>query len=671
MTTILAEYGSFIVSSSDTALRKRTASSCQPEVTTIWFPVLPGTTELPVSPEPVVNESPEAPNSVAAPIDFDPENPDLCALFNDILPISSPPVYPVEQTVELLSAPYIETVLVPTITRTRLGVTSIDYPLSVDGGSLSLRARARLVLSKFYIAAESAIFTFTGSDAILSNRETITSTLGYFFYSGSAATFDIRPYIIAADVPSSTCYIDAWAPRISLLPDLLINPPSASINIEGQPCSVAIGDTIQVPASAIISLSADAPSIRTGSSVGILSPSVIELSGITPLIATGNSISVPFIDIGITALTPLRAGGSLVVVAPPATDLIVSGESPVVSCGNSVAAPVSQISISSYEPEFLNVIYGVSTPTIDIGISAINPIIVVGTSVAAPSSNISIAFETPSIVATTPIGLEEAVKIGTAIPTLGPTGATHPPSGWNVLVNSNNDDSSVGSFNWAFNFTIDSVAYDYAWIVSNTYLTFGGSSTAYFGLSASNPNLSKIFFGGADNSYQRVYDKAEVIEGVSIQRIRYEGTASTSGTLGDPTIVAEFTFFQPFPDGRQLIELRVGVHLRTNGLFMIASPTTAYASSTIAENSSWVFIGDSTGTSWTMTSNRFVSLAADRQIKPPAAEIVVSSYPVEVQAATPQAYVPANASLLISTIEGRQLEILHQRKKLVFVRPPR
>lgn len=650
MTTIPAEQGSFIVSSPDTTLRRRSASSCQPEVTNIWFPVLPGTTDLPISPEPVINENPVAPNSVEAPIGFDPENPDLCALFNDILPISSPPVYPVEQTVELLSAPYIETVLVPTITRTRLGVTSIDYPLSVDGGSVSLLARTRLVLSKFYIAAESAILSFAGNDAIVSNVEIISPILGYFFYSGSAATFEIRPYIIAANVPVSTCYIDARVPQVLIAVNVLIYPPSASISVEGQLCNVAIGAAVLVPAPEAISLSADSPLVRTGSSVSILSPSAIELSTTTPLIATGKSNFVPSANIGVVVLAPIRAGGDLVTIAPPVVAVTVLGESPIISGGKVVAVPVSQISISSYEPEIVNVVYGASVPTIDIGISAINPTVVTGASASAPSSNISIAPETASIAATVPLGVEEVVKIGTASPTLGAGGATHPPVGWNVLLSGDEDDAFVQSTGWTFNFTIDSTAYTAATIGSNTYLLFGGLSTFYTGLSESVPPFSKIHFGSSDNSFQRVYDKAEVIEGVSVHRIRYEGTANFGGDPGSPNIVAEFTFCQPFPDGRQLIELRVGSHQRTSGPFMIASATTAYASSTITENSSWVFIGNSTGTSWTMTSNRFVSFAANKRIQPPSTEITLSSNSPEVEALVPQAIVPVT-NIIVSTIE--------------------
>ena len=649
MTTILAEYGSFVVSSSDTALRKRTASSCQPEVTTIWFPVLPGTTELPVSPEPVINESPEAPNSVAAPIDFDPENPDLCALFNDILPISSPPIYPVEQTVELLSAPYIETVLVPTITRARLGVTSIDYPLSVEGGSVSLATKTKLALANLYIAAENAIFAFTGNTAEISRRKDISPVLGYFFTSPpSQASFAVRPYT-AVFPPVVNLSIEAKAAfTIPGSSELVFLPPT-DISLQGLPCSIALDTAIRILSPVSIEVSAATPLVSAGLVVTIPAPTSIALSAPPPSIRTGSSTSVAPTNVDIAMLAPSGVGGPIVLLAIPIVDIVVLGQLPIISSGKSLATPVSQVSISGQEPEVLEVIYGALVPTTDVAILTINPVVAAGVSLLVPSSSLSVAFETPFVELV--LALEEVVRIGTAPPVLGAGGAVHPPVGWNVLQNASADDTNIGSFGWTFDLTIDSTPHNYASIGSNTYITFGpGSSSAYSGLSETNPFLNKIFFGASDNSYQRVYDRAEVVEGISVQRIRYEGTASTSGTLGNPNIVAEFTFFQPFSDGRQLIELRVGSHSRTSGLFMIASRNTAYASSTITANSSWVFIGNSTGTSWTMTPNRFVALGKDRSINVPSTEVAVSSNPAEVEALVPQAIVPLT-NITISSIE--------------------
>jgi hypothetical protein len=199
------------------------------------------------------------------------------------------------------------------------------------------------------------------------------------------------------------------------------------------------------------------------------------------------------------------------------------------------------------------------------------------------------------------------IKVGTELPLLG-TGGTSDFDGWTRIQDDNVDDGFVEVTNWPFTFTIDSTGYTSAFVGSNTYITFGNGSSTFSGLSASNPSLRKIHFGAADNSLQRVFERIETIGTTSVVRIRYEGNAGTSGTPGSPGIVAEFAFYQPQLDGQQWVELRVGNHNRTEGLFMIASESTSYASATITGNSSWVFVGDSTGESWTLTSNRYIGL---------------------------------------------------------------
>ena len=84
-------------------------------------------------------------------------------------------------------------------------------------------------------------------------------------------------------------------------------------------------------------------------------------------------------------------------------------------------------------------------------------------------------------------------------------------------------------------------------------------------------------------------------------RIRYEGTAATSGTVGSPNIVLEITLFNPsVTGGTNVLELLVGNHSRTNGARMVANATTQLATYTLAQNQSYVFEGNSNGTSWTI-----------------------------------------------------------------------
>ena len=269
--------------------------------------------------------------------------------------------------------------------------------------------------------------------------------------------------------------------------------------------------------------------------------------------------------------------------------------------GNEISIPTAGLGLEGHDPDQVGRAKTIIRPFAAPGITleALVPGVSGGSSVFVPAKDISLQLFAAAINPT-------RILTGTEAPTLGAGGATD-FTGWERIQNASIDDGSIEVTSWPFTFTIDSTGYTSAFVGSNSYITFGAGSGVFSSLSASNPNLQKIFFGGSDNSYQRVFKKSDVAkDGSSIMRIRYEGTAATSGTLGSPNIVAEFAFYQPRLDGAQWIELRIGNHNRTSGLFMIANQTTSYASATITANSSWVFVGNSTGTSWTMTSNRYI-----------------------------------------------------------------
>lgn len=190
-----------------------------------------------------------------------------------------------------------------------------------------------------------------------------------------------------------------------------------------------------------------------------------------------------------------------------------------------------------------------------------------------------------------------AIIPSTKAPTLGSGGATWPPTDWTSVQNSSVDDTSL-MINLAVSFIINNTTYSSVYIGSNSYATFGSGSSAYSSLGSSNPALNKIFFGAADNSYQRV---AYRNFGTDYTKIRYEGNGSTSGTLGSPGIVVELTFFNlANTNNIPLVELLVGNHNRTTGQFGIANTSTYYASDTISANQSYVFQGNTTGTSWSI-----------------------------------------------------------------------
>jgi hypothetical protein len=184
----------------------------------------------------------------------------------------------------------------------------------------------------------------------------------------------------------------------------------------------------------------------------------------------------------------------------------------------------------------------------------------------------------------------------TQLPSYGTGGGSYPPSPqWTGLLDLSRDDFFI-EIGLPFTFYIAGNGYSNTFLGSNTYLTFGEGSLEYISLSASNPPLPKFHFGSADNSFQRVSTFNYSNE---YTRIRYEGTASTSGTIGSPDIVLEITLFNSRLLGdRNILELRVGNHNRSTGQRMVANSTTAYATYAHATNQSYVFVGNGDGTQW-------------------------------------------------------------------------
>lgn len=187
---------------------------------------------------------------------------------------------------------------------------------------------------------------------------------------------------------------------------------------------------------------------------------------------------------------------------------------------------------------------------------------------------------------------------GTKAPIYGASGGTYPPTAsWTGIQNASVDDSFL-TINLPFTFYIAGSGYTQTFMSSNSYITFNVGSSVYSSLGVTNPPYPKFMFGSGDNSYQRV---STFSSGTDYLRIRYEGTAATSGVVGSPNIVLEITLFNPrITGGNSVLELLVGSHGRTNGVSMVANPTTAYAAYTIAQNQSYVFVGSSFGTNWTI-----------------------------------------------------------------------
>jgi len=181
----------------------------------------------------------------------------------------------------------------------------------------------------------------------------------------------------------------------------------------------------------------------------------------------------------------------------------------------------------------------------------------------------------------------------------GSTSTGSASSGWTTLQSSSKDDGNV-NVPLGFDWTINSTQYNSVYVGSNNYITFGSGQNAYSGYNFSSWNIPKILYTmTSDNSYQYVTYK----QFTNYTRIRFEGNASTSGSVGSGNIVWETTFFNPSvtSGGISLVEIRCGSNGRGTSLTMgIAGPssTTAYASHSSLVNQSVVYEGNSAGTSY-------------------------------------------------------------------------
>jgi hypothetical protein len=165
-------------------------------------------------------------------------------------------------------------------------------------------------------------------------------------------------------------------------------------------------------------------------------------------------------------------------------------------------------------------------------------------------------------------------------------------SGLTLLRNSAEDDNNVNVGDIGFNFPLYGVNFRAdIFAVSNSYLTFGFATSAYSGLSPTNPSGTKLFVGSADRSWNQLWaGPFTPVGGGLAYRIRWHGN---TGTSGSGTEIWEATLFD---DGAIMLVfgttgLTSGQMCLTNGLTS-GTLTTTY---TIASNTSFVFTPDGSG----------------------------------------------------------------------------
>lgn len=143
---------------------------------------------------------------------------------------------------------------------------------------------------------------------------------------------------------------------------------------------------------------------------------------------------------------------------------------------------------------------------------------------------------------------------------LGPALLTPSTTPTNVAENTTNpNDDAYWALELPFSIQYLGNTYSTIYVSTNHYLTFGGGSFNYSSLGPSNPNLPKIMWSCADNSIQRIYYGVEGTAPNRTYRVRTEGNASTTGTLGSPGMVCEWVFYEALP---QQIDLQLGQNNR-------------------------------------------------------------------------------------------------------------
>jgi hypothetical protein len=108
-----------------------------------WVETPPGTTQndLPIVGNIVSNPISIPPNSVEVPLGFDPEDPDLCIIFNDLLVGTSGPIYPLQINTSMPLYGYTETITINCLIRLRSNVQFLNYNLTAIDRPLFPRVR--------------------------------------------------------------------------------------------------------------------------------------------------------------------------------------------------------------------------------------------------------------------------------------------------------------------------------------------------------------------------------------------------------------------------------------------------------------------------------------------------------------------------------------------------
>lgn len=168
-----------------------TNSYCQPSSSPYWFPVAPGIENLPPLPEETINETSLPANGVLAPEEFDPNNVDLCELFDTILPTDVPPVYAVEVSPDTVIVPYQEIIKYEFRVRSYLNLKVINYALGSQVAlTLAVRVNSDVIASPVTAELEVRLSLSAESESIDYVQVQVIIRLG------ADAEFTPVPYVL-------------------------------------------------------------------------------------------------------------------------------------------------------------------------------------------------------------------------------------------------------------------------------------------------------------------------------------------------------------------------------------------------------------------------------------------------------------------------------------------
>ena len=338
---VIASAGSFSIQSGEAVLklrdlqvfsvainfvgRRNSASYCTPQLTGIWFPTAPGVTSLPVAPAPTQNAEPKPANSIQAPEDFDPESPDLCALFQDLLPVNTAPVYGQEQTASVLSKPYNQITKAIGRTRTFPAVTALNYPLVLSPREWIGTVKLAFDIIGNKLIASTAVFNLAGSAATgLDYRRTLKASPAAYVLGRPEN--ELYPLINLPGAPSELALTGFSA---NLLKDFSTNAANGEFIFIGQEAALTKFISVDVP--------------QIDISIGQQTPSLI----------VDIVINVEALDFVVLPETPQSVGVLATTIEIPTASMILSAESPEISLDVTLESPAKDIAIQAQLPEAL------------------------------------------------------------------------------------------------------------------------------------------------------------------------------------------------------------------------------------------------------------------------------------------------------------------------------